>query len=212
MKHVCLLAGLMLCLGVTCAAPANSEKKQRDERQALEANSRAIDARGFSHDEFSRLVFYYTNVERLRHGLPEFASWQPLAAAANAHSADMAQRGYFSHTSRKLLRKTTLSDRLAAQGVSGVAAAENIAMMSAIEQRMVQWNSRGGQRQNVGASDTPVTYQQLAHSTVQQWMNSPGHRANILNPSLAYLGVGCAVGYDNNWPYVYVTQNFCGGR
>jgi uncharacterized protein YkwD len=27
---------------------------------------------------------------------------------------------------------------------------------------------------------------------VIDWMNSPGHRANILNPSLTHLGVGVA--------------------
>lgn len=40
---------------------------------------------------------------------------------------------------------------------------------------------------------------------VDQWMNSPGHRANILNPNNKYLGVGVAEGDRNT---IYATQNF----
>jgi uncharacterized protein YkwD len=38
-------------------------------------------------------------------------------------------------------------------------------------------------------------------AVVEGWMNSPGHRANILNPNLTQLGVGV---YGTYW-----TQNFC---
>ena len=49
--------------------------------------------------------------------------------------------------------------------------------------------------------------QPTAASVVKAWMNSPGHRANILNCGYRYLGVGHATGgyYGNYW-----TQNFGG--
>ena len=34
---------------------------------------------------------------------------------------------------------------------------------------------------------------------MNSWMNSPGHRANILNPEFTELGVG--YNYDNNSEY-----------
>lgn len=40
---------------------------------------------------------------------------------------------------------------------------------------------------------------------VQQWMNSWGHRINLLRPTHTHLGVGAAVA-DNN--KLYATQNF----
>lgn len=37
------------------------------------------------------------------------------------------------------------------------------------------------------------------------WMNSPGHRANILNPAYRLLGIGARKGHDGRW---YVAQVF----
>ena len=41
--------------------------------------------------------------------------------------------------------------------------------------------------------------------TVNAWMNSPGHRANILDNSFTYVGIGV---YKHNG-YYYVAQEFC---
>jgi len=45
----------------------------------------------------------------------------------------------------------------------------------------------------------------LPKQVVDAWMNSPGHRANILNPGFGHLGVGVAVGEDGK---TYWVQNF----
>lgn len=37
------------------------------------------------------------------------------------------------------------------------------------------------------------------------WMNSPGHRANILNPAYRLMGIGARKGHDGRW---YVAQVF----
>jgi uncharacterized protein YkwD len=37
------------------------------------------------------------------------------------------------------------------------------------------------------------------------WMNSDGHRANILNPSFTLIGIGARLGHDGRW---YVSQVF----
>jgi len=45
-----------------------------------------------------------------------------------------------------------------------------------------------------------------AAATVEQWMNSPGHRANILNKDFTHIGVGYASGgpYRHNWVQMFV--------
>jgi uncharacterized protein YkwD len=44
------------------------------------------------------------------------------------------------------------------------------------------------------------------------WMNSPGHRENILNPDYTHLGYGRATGtYEGDAGYIYWTQNFGAG-
>ncbi len=35
-----------------------------------------------------------------------------------------------------------------------------------------------------------TTESEIATNLVESWMNSPGHRANILNPDYTHIGVG----------------------
>ena len=50
-----------------------------------------------------------------------------------------------------------------------------------------------------------------AAETVAQWMNSPGHRANILNPKYTHIGVGYCYDatstYRHNWVQMFVGTN-----
>ncbi len=43
--------------------------------------------------------------------------------------------------------------------------------------------------------------QRTPESVVKGWMNSPGHRKNIMNPKLTHIGVGCY--YDSESKYKY---------
>ena len=46
----------------------------------------------------------------------------------------------------------------------------------------------------------------LARAVVDGWMESPGHRENILRSGIDREGVGVAIGRDDS---VRVTQDFC---
>ena len=48
--------------------------------------------------------------------------------------------------------------------------------------------------------------QQTPQAVMNAWMNSPGHRANILNASYTYIGVGAA---KKSSGVIYWTQEFC---
>lgn len=48
-----------------------------------------------------------------------------------------------------------------------------------------------------------------ASGTVQQWMDSPGHCSNIMNPAFQLIGVGYAYGANAKFKH-YWTQNFAG--
>lgn len=101
---------------------------------------------------------------------------------ARAHSRDMIERDFFSHTNPDGFGP---GDRLDNAGIPWEYSGENIA-----------WNQ--------GFDDPPAT-------AVEGWMDSPGHRANILdqNGDLAWThtGMGVAISPDNA---VYFTQVFIG--
>jgi uncharacterized protein YkwD len=73
---------------------------------------------------------------------------------------------------------TTLRARIARTGIVNMGAAENIS----------------------GGFTTP-------EAAMISWMNSPGHRANILNPTMTHLGVGFYHLPGSQWEF-YVTQKF----
>ncbi|MCK9895536.1 CAP domain-containing protein [Frankia sp. AgB32] len=120
-------------------------------------------------------VVALTNAERERVGLHPLSVDPTLAAAADAHSRDMAARGFFAHTSPD---GRSVSDRVVALGYRYSRVAENIA-----------------------------AGQTSAEEVVTGWMNSPGHRANILIPQLRQIGVGYATGgeFGTYWTQVFGT-------
>ncbi|GAA3425149.1 CAP domain-containing protein [Streptosporangium sandarakinum] len=121
-------------------------------------------------NEVLRLV----NVERAKGGCQPLKHDPQLRAAAYGHSADMAAKGYFSHTSQD---GRSFMDRIRAAGFTGGTGwAENIAM----------------------GQSTPA-------AVVTSWMNSSGHRANIMNCKYTLIGVGAA---KNSKGQIYWTQDF----
>ena len=127
-----------------------------------------------------------------------------LASIARSHSADMARNNYFSHTN---LRGQSASDRGAAVGYDcrkdygsyyTYGLAENIYQAWLYGQ---YWTRNG-----VVVRKDYHTLEELASLVVDGWMDSLGHRENILNTSYDRQGIGIAISTDEK---VYVTQNFC---
>lgn len=147
-----------------------------------------ITTTGYDADLLEAAIFYETNRQRALHGRPQFRFEYRLEVSAHNHSVDMVNYDFFSHES-PVSGKRTMSDRYAEVGIPSCMSGENIAMRS------------------IGSS-----YAETAKQLVDQWMNSPGHRANILNEGYTHLG--CGVAFYKNYSSVYVkaTQNFMRGE
>ncbi|CUH49258.1 CAP domain-containing protein [Ruegeria atlantica] len=127
------------------------------------------------------------NAERASRGLDPVQLELRLNASAEEHSQWMLESGSFSHTGEG---GSSATQRMRDAGfvLSGPwSTAENIA-----------WQS---QRGDPGFSDDVVDL----HNAL---MNIPDHRANILNPNLAYIGIGIEIGSFGGTPAVIATQNF----
>jgi len=141
----------------------------------------APDSSDSSYGRLMQEVVRLSNLERQSHGAPPLAVDHFLEAAALGHSQEMARLGYFDHNSPTPGRETPdLRIRLA--GSAAPKTGENLAMF-------------GG---------TPEA--QLAEKAVTGWMNSPGHRRNLLDPTFTHIGIGVAKGSNGDY---YITQNFC---
>lgn len=131
------------------------------------------------------------NAERAKVGLQPLKLNAKLNSSAETHSNWMLNVDVFSHTGAN---GSSATDRMKAAGYvfSGSwSSGENIA-----------WQSERGA---AGISDDVINLH-------QSLMNSPGHRANILNPNFTEIGIGIVEGGfltgGTNWPAVMVTQNF----
>lgn len=121
-------------------------------------------------------VIELTNQQRANNGLqPLRAEWE-TSRVARHKSRDMAESGYFGHTSPSYGSPFEMLDDF---GVQSNGAGENIA---------------AGQR-------TP-------EAVVQAWMDSSGHRKNILNPNFTHIGVGYHKGgqYGVYWTQMFLTR------
>ncbi|WP_079505387.1 SafA/ExsA family spore coat assembly protein [Mesobacillus jeotgali] len=58
------------------------------------------------------------------------------------------------------------------------------------------------------AGENIAAGQRTPNDVVQSWMNSPGHRKNILNPAYTHIGVGHASGgnYGHYWTQMFIAK------
>ena len=104
------------------------------------------------------------NRQRRAHGVKKIRENRRLDKASQRHASDMSRRNYFAHGD--FVGRIQAAKYL--RGARGYTLGENIA-----------WGSMD--------YATPA-------SIVKGWMNSPGHRANILNGRFHEIGLGIARG------------------
>ena len=157
-------------------------------------------------------IFYETNQERKKAGIPLLLFHQSLEAAAYGHALDMRTYDFFSHTS-VVSGKESVGERAILAGFNWSWVGENIAISFGIDYTastpVYTPNQNGGyfSYEYKGEPILPHTYLSLAKAVVNQWMNSPGHKANILNVNYNYLGIGAAHFTDESF---YMMDNFYG--
>ena len=123
-------------------------------------------------------IYNKVNEERAKAGVPALTYNNTMQKYARIKSQDMGDNNYFSHED---LNGNLITTQMKNDGVSYRAWGENIAYI-------------GG---NVSADA-------LAEQFMTNWMNSSGHRANILSTNFSSIGVGVyKIGNK-----VYATQEF----
>jgi len=116
------------------------------------------------------------NKDRKAHSLKSLFMQDDLRQVARLHSKDMARKDYFEHEN---LQGQSHVDRLVEAKITDVVSGENLA--------------------KIGGFPHPV------HRAEIGLMNSPGHRANILNTKYNCVGIGI---HKSQRKVYYYTQNF----
>jgi uncharacterized protein YkwD len=124
------------------------------------------------------------NEDRSEYGLKPLELTENLNEAAQNHAEDMLERRYYAHVSPE---GETIQDRYIEQGGS-------------------RWRLVAGNIARCIGCPSPPTIERI-RNLQQGWMDSPGHRANILQEGLDSFGYGIIVGDDRR---LYAVQNFAG--
>ena len=157
-----------------------------------------------SSDELAAEIHGLVNQQRVAGGLPALASDTELAAIALGHSQDMADNNYFSHVDPRGMDPTargeaagfTCRKEYGSYYTYGIA--ENIFQNNRYSS--VTHYSDGRNEYDWNSPE------EIAQSTVGGWMNSSGHRKNILTAGFDREGIGVAIATDDK---VYITEDFC---
>lgn len=216
--------GLVSCLLLTAMgsglqAQTNWYRQSPTAFWAFSALDELIDLAEPDYPLLEAAVFFATNEARGHEGLPPLAFDPALSRMARQHSAAMAHYDFVGHTNNRQLRYRTMINR--ARQAQARVNAENVASTFLYQypsdaQYYVQARPEAAGYDFVLVGQAlPIprhSYASFARQLVQQWMNSPGHRSNILHPELKRLacGVRLRAGADvaAEVPQAYSTQNF----
>jgi uncharacterized protein YkwD len=155
--------------------------------------------------DLARRIHREVNRTRRVHGLQPLA-WNPaLHPIALRHSEDMVRRGYFAHDSPegdgfgRRYNRAGFQCKVPVDERRWLAGAENLAAV---------WRMEGKRRWSDGREEIvgPRHADEIARRTVQEWLDSPPHRANLLKAEWRTEAIGVVVDREGK---VVATQNFC---
>jgi hypothetical protein len=129
------------------------------------------------------------NQQRAAKGVGPLVENAALSTASAGYSQRMVSQGFFAHESPD---GGTLVDRLTAVGYLGGDAAWVVG-------------------ENIGWGQASLA---TPRSMVDAWMNSPGHRENLLSADYGQVGLGLALGTptDRTWGATYTTDFGAGAQ
>jgi peptidylprolyl isomerase len=173
-----------------------------------------INLRSPKKSDIQLAIALVTNEIRKKNGTTVLPISSHLINAAQMHADDMVKDKFFSHYNNGDQSKYDPQKRARMHGVTNPIIAENINQGFAIRY------TPGAQVRPVGggvftdmagrrlSAQSPIT---LADALLTTWMESPGHKTNILDP--VANSIGCGISFYSNpefyqIPSVYAVQKF----
>ena len=157
-------------------------------RANFSGNSTSPDGVSYNETEVEQLIIVLINAERDEYDLCTLSEDALLTSLAREHSAYMAENDEFTHD--RFPGERPLSYNM----TPGDARGENLAKIPT--QRYVP--------------GPYLSLQEVCEWAISGWMDSDGHRENILQPIFTDTGVGVSFSEEGDFTYLYITQIFEG--
>jgi uncharacterized protein YkwD len=156
-------------------------------------------------EEFlSRVTGYIavkTNLYRQYRNLPNLSYDPVLGDIAIAHSRDMAERGYFSHVTPEGVDPTGRAEKVKYPTTRRI---DDGTTRSGIAENIIKISSGYTIGKKYSGFVDPTDPEEVADVMMIEWISSPQHNKNLVDPSIERIGAGVTY----NGEYFYGTQNF----
>ncbi len=168
-----------------------------------EANQ-VINAKHPNYALLDAAIFHNTNIARRTHGLPPLQHAAGLQQAAQQFASDMIQMGFYNHVHLYSPSFAKLTQRVETFTREYSRMAENIGQYQLIDSppEYCCRRKRDGSFEYFNCDNKHLlnvfNYLDFAQYAVDEWMNSPSHRHNVLDSTYTHLG--CAARLSKN-PY-----------
>lgn len=207
------IATVVAGVALACVAATASEACSRN--VSATAAKTIVPQAGINQPLLDEAIRTEVNFHRCRAGLESVSDANSrLSREAEKHSKWMARTQQLTHKST-VAGASTLKQRVKNSGIRFKTGSENIGMVHRYQidnRRFKIVDSNACQfRTNDGQPLPAHSYATLARHVVTLWMNSPGHRKNILDRRVR--ATTAAVAFDPNAQYCgqfWLTQNFIG--
>jgi uncharacterized protein YkwD len=142
----------------------------------------------YTEAEVEELIIVLVNDERQQYDLSTLSEDALLTSLAREHSISMVENNFFGH--ERYPGERPLSYNMSPGTMRG----ENLAK---IPTKQV-------------IPGPYLSLQEVCEWAVSGWMDSPGHKDNILEPCYSKTGVGVSLSEEGDFSYLYITQIFEG--
>ena len=173
---------------VTAASTTITASATYSIRANFSGNASSPLGTNYTEADVEELIVILVNDEREQYELTTLSEDALLTDLAREHSISMVENNFFGH--ERYPGERPLSYNMSPGTMRG----ENLAKIPT-------------QQYIPGPY---LSLQEVCEWAVSGWMDSPGHRANILEPRYYKTGVGVALSEEGDFTYLYITQIFEG--
>lgn len=177
-----LMIPFLLLLTVFIAVRDNWEFNDASKWENIEPTPRERETSSLSLKEIREKALHLANRDRVINGRSTLKENSQLSQAAQEYAEELLARDFYDHVTPE---GETPKDRV-----------EHIKGMRGVGENLVQ--QKGNFRVQIN--------EELLKQFQEGWMNSPGHRENLLNSDFTHFGYGIA--YDKEKGEVYAVQKF----
>ncbi len=210
-KYAGFLAISLMVTAAACSGANSNAVLDDHSRLADSAYDAAIDFRAIDYDRLAASCLLASNEARVAHGARAVSHHPKLELAGREYAMSMSRGQFFAHEHPTDSSQQTPEIRARNAGITNPFIAENLALIQGypVPDATPVFVREGGFSINAnGPIITPHTYRSVAKYVVQGWLDSPGHRRNLLSGDAVQLGCGAALTSQGEMPMFLFAQNF----